>query len=160
MLGVTTLHPIASYYYPHPHLLVFLLPLGRGHPVARNTFEMGISCSLGQQGLHTASAQDRNSLLRQRGEGQERVGSLLGALWGGVPRSSCLPLLHTNPEEVIKCHGCRGCRGHESSWMLAGCPGAHWPTPASLKPRGRGVRGDRAQGNEHTVSLGCCKPSA
>lgn len=41
-------------------------------PVARNTSEMGISCSLGQQGLHTAPAWDRNSHLRQ---GEERRAS-------------------------------------------------------------------------------------
>ena len=105
-------HPIASCHCPYPHLLVFLLPLGRGHPVARNTFEMGISCSLGQQGLRTASARDRNSLLRQRRRGRRGRVVSLGALWGGVLLSSSLPLLHTNPEEVLQC---RGCRGHESS---------------------------------------------
>jgi hypothetical protein len=74
-LRVTAPHPIPSCHCPHPHLLVFLLPLGRGHPAARNTFEMGISCSLGQQGLHTAPAWDRNSFLRQReGEGAKEGG--------------------------------------------------------------------------------------
>lgn len=81
-------HPIASCHCPHPHLLVFLLPLERGHPVARSTFEMGISCSLGQQGLHTASARDRNNLLRQRGRGRRGRVVLFGV---GYP---CPHLFH------------------------------------------------------------------
>ena len=52
-------------FAPHHNVLVCLSLSGGRCPVARNTSEMGISCSLGHQGLHTAPAWDRNSCPRQ-----------------------------------------------------------------------------------------------
>ena len=151
VLGVFVPTAMSSSYFsafaPHQNLLVFLSLSGGRCPVARNTSEMGISCSLGQQGLHTALAGDRNSCLRQgMGGGLEGRGTdskfPWGALRGGFPMPWSFPLLHSNPEDVPECHGRRG---PGSPHTLAGCPGALWQTLASMRP-GRVVGGDSAQG--------------
>lgn len=77
------------------------------------------------------------------GEGQKREGTFPRGLCG-IGYSYPGPLsFYSNPEEVIRCYGCRG---YECSQALAGCLGALWQTPASLKAqRERVERGERRQ---------------
>lgn len=124
ILGDSALSPKPTATLPPTRIYwSFSLSLGGRHPVARNTSEMGISCSLGQQGLHTAPAWDRNSLLWQGG-GRGLAGRGMdivppGGSEGWVLNDLVISPLSQEPKEVPKCHGHRR---HGYPHSLAGCP--------------------------------------
>ena len=142
-----------SAFAPNQSYWSFFPFVGGRHPVARNTSEMGISCSLGQPGLHTAPAWDRNSCPRQ-GVGRRAAGKgdehhvPPGALKGGLPRTSSFPLLHSRPEEVLPCQDA-GDMGPPTPWQVASVPSG----------RGLSWGGDSAEGADSVTSPGCSSPS-